>query len=128
MKQRIEESPALTRLIRVLLMFMALGTSSLRAQNQYPFQDPNLPIEERVNNIVSLMTLQEKVAFLSARPSVSRLGIKSAGLSEGIHGLAQGGPSNWGRRNPVHTTIFPQGIGLGETWDPDALQQAAGVE
>ncbi len=128
MKQFIKEGRAPARLGFGLLICVALGTSPVGAQNRYPFQDPNLPIEERVNNIVSLMTLQEKVAFLSARPSVARLGIKAAGLSEGIHGLAQGGPSNWGRRNPVHTTIFPQGIGLGETWDPEALQQAAAVE
>src|SRR6267154_6258318 len=128
MKQFIKGGRALVRLMFGLLIFMAPGISPIRAQDRYPFQDPNLPIEERVNNIVSLMTLQEKVAFLSARASVPRLGIKGAGLSEGIHGLAQGGPSNWGRRNPVHTTIFPQGIGLGETWDPEALQQAAAVE
>lgn len=111
-----------------LLIFMAPGISPVGAQNQYLFQNPNLPIEERVNNIVSLMTLEEKVAFLSSRPGVPRLGIKAVGHVEGLHGLAQGGPSNWGRRNPVHTTIFPQAIGLGETWDPEVLKQAAAVE
>jgi beta-glucosidase len=90
--------------------------------NSYPFQDPNLPLEERVNNVVSLMTLDEKVAFFSSRPGVPRLGIRAMGHVEGLHGLARGGPSNWGRRNPVPTTIFPQAYGLGETWDPEILR------
>ena len=86
---------------------------------QYPFQNPDLPIEQRVDNIISLMTLDEKVACLGTNPSVPRLGIKASGHLEGIHGLAMGGPAKWGRGTPVPTTIFPQGIGLAETWDTD---------
>ncbi len=96
--------------------------------NQYPFQDAGLPLEERVNNVVSLMTLPEKVMFFSARPGVPRLGIRPMGHIEGLHGVARGGPSNWGRRNPVPTTIFPQEIGQGETWDPEILREAGEVE
>jgi beta-glucosidase len=50
------------------------------------------------------------------------------GQVEGLHGLARGGPSNWGRRNPVPTTVFPQAYGLGETWDPEILCQVAATE
>jgi beta-glucosidase len=95
---------------------------------QYPFQDPDLPVEQRIDNIISLMTLNEKVACLGTNPSVPRLGIKGSGHVEGIHGLGLGGPGKWGRSMPVTTTTFPQGIGLGETWDPDILRQAACVE
>jgi beta-glucosidase len=103
--------------------------SSVRAQtNQYPFQDASLPLEERVDNIVSLMTLPEKVAFFSSRPGVTRLGIRAMGHVEGLHGVARGGPSNWGRRNPVPTTIFPQAIGMAETWDTEVLRQAGAAE
>ena len=109
----------------------------LQAQNKYPFQDPSLPIEERVNNIISLMTLEEKVAALGTNPSVPRLSIVGSGHVEGLHGLALGGPGGWGRYRdasgksldgPVPTTQFPQAVGLGETWDPEVLKQAAGVE
>ncbi len=113
------------------LIFLAAAIAALPAPaqtNQYPFQNPGLPVEERVNNIVSLMTLQEKVAFLSSRPGVPRLGIRAMGHVEGLHGLARGGPSNWGRRNPVPTTIFPQAIGMAETWDPDVMRQVGAVE
>ena len=106
-----------------------LFSATVLAQtNQYPFQNPALPMEDRVNNIVSLMTLDEKVWFFSSRPGVPRLGIRAMGHVEGLHGLARGGPSNWGRRNPVPTTIFPQSYGLGEMWDPEILRQVAAVE
>jgi beta-glucosidase len=98
------------------------------AQYQYPFQNPDLPVEERVNNIISLLTLDEKIACLGTNPSVPRLGIKGCGHLEGLHGLAQGGPGKWGRPSVIPTTTFPQAIGLAESWDPEIIQQAAAVE
>jgi beta-glucosidase len=47
---------------------------------------------------------------------------------EGLHGLALGGPSNWGSRNPMATTIFPQAYGLAETWDTTLLQLVGEIE
>jgi beta-glucosidase len=99
-----------------------------QTQAQYPFQNPGLPIEERVGNIISLMTIDEKIACLGTNPSVPRLGIKGSGHVEGIHGLTQGGPAKWGRPKTIPTTTFPQGIGLGETWDAEIVRQAAAVE
>lgn len=46
-----------------------------------------MPIEDRVSNIISLMTLDEKIAFLSQTPGVERLGIKRMGHVEGLHGF-----------------------------------------
>jgi len=109
-----------------LMDAFALGSGG--PQFQYPFQNPDLPVEVRIDNIISLMTVDEKVACLGTNPSVPRLGIKGSSHVEGIHGLALGGPGKWGRAAPVATTTFPQGIGLGETWDPDLLRKAAAVE
>ena len=95
---------------------------------QQPFQNPNLPIEERITNILSLMTSDEKIACLSTDPSVPRLGIKGSRHVEGIHGLAQGGPANWRPKRIVPTTIFPQGIGMAETWDAGMLRKAGEIE
>src|SRR5262245_30972912 len=125
--------PLLTVCLLLLILIGladAAGWSSTVAsvQTQYPFQNPDLPIEDRITNILSLMTLEEKIAALSTNPSVPRLGIKGSRHSEGIHGLAQGGPGKWGRPNTVPTTTFPQGIGLGETWDPNILRQIGEVE
>ena len=74
------------------------------------------------------MTLDEKVNCLGTNPTVVRLGVKGTNHVEGLHGLAMGLVGNWGRKTPVPTTIFPQSIGLGETWDPELLQQAANLE
>lgn len=104
-----------------------VASTNLVAQ-QYPFQNPALSIEDRVDNIVSLLTLDEKVACLSTDPSVPRLGIKGSRHVEGLHGLAKGGPSNWGQRDPVTTTIFPQAIGLAESWDLEVLHKVAEIE
>src|SRR6266851_521801 len=99
-------------------------------QYQHPFQDPNLPVEARINNILSLMTLEEKIGALSTSPDVARLGIHGSGHIEGLHGVAFGGPGGWEGRGlkPLPTTQFPQSVGLGETWDPDLLQKAAAIE
>ncbi len=112
-------------IVLLLLAPLAIGQSY-----QYRFQDPNLPMEERVNNILALMTVDEKIAALSTDPSVPRLGIKGSSHIEGLHGVALGGPGGWGGRGlqPLPTTQFPQSVGLGETWDPDLVRQAAGIE
>ena len=99
-------------------------------QHTYPFQNPNLPVEDRINNILSLMTMDEKIKALSTNPDVPRLGIHGSGHVEGLHGLALGGPGGWAGRGlkPFPTTQFPQSVGLGETWDPALLRQAAAIE
>lgn len=105
-----------------------LGLFGMTCAQEYPFQNPNLSVEERINNIISLLTLDEKVSCLSTDPSVPRLGIKGSRHIEGLHGVAKGGPSNWGQRDPVNTTIFPQAIGLAESWDVDVVKQVAEIE
>ena len=74
------------------------------------------------------MTIDEKIECLDTDPSVPRLGIKGSGHVEGIHGLTQGGPGKWGHPQTIPTTTFPQGIGLGETWDQEILRQVGEVE
>jgi beta-glucosidase len=115
--------------LAAILLFFPMGwLAAADGPYQYPFQNPDLPIEQRVDNIVSLMTLDEKVACLGTRPNVPRLGIQGTGHVEGLHGLALGGPGGWGRPTPIPTTQFSQAIGMGETWDPDLIRKAGGVE
>ena len=92
----------------------------------YPFNDPTLPTEKRIENLLSLMTIDEKVGCLGTRTGVPRLGVPNMGSSEGIHGVVQ--REKRGPREPVTTTQFPQPPGMGESWDPDLVRQAAGVE
>ncbi|WP_264565809.1 glycoside hydrolase family 3 C-terminal domain-containing protein [Flavobacterium sp. N3904] len=113
----------------ILLLLFAVPVLAQKKQ-QYPFQNPNLDTEKRIDNLLSLMTLEEKIAVLSTNPSVPRLGVAGTGHVEGLHGLALGGPGEWGGKGkkPVTTTTFPQAYGLGETWDVDLLQKVANVE
>ncbi|WP_125718115.1 glycoside hydrolase family 3 C-terminal domain-containing protein [Flavobacterium ustbae] len=112
------------------IIFLLSANVVVSQQKQYPFQNPNLDTEKRIDNLLSLMTLDEKVEALSTNPSVKRLGVIGTGHVEGLHGLALGGPGEWGGKNkqPLTTTTFPQAYGLGETWDTELLQKVANVE
>ncbi|MGO8701885.1 MAG: glycoside hydrolase family 3 C-terminal domain-containing protein [Limisphaerales bacterium] len=107
------------RLLAAIASLLSFASAVISAEYQYPFQNPDLPLEDRVNNIVSLMTLDEKVALLSQRPGVPRLGIRSMMQVEGLHGLRAGN---------TPATTYPQSIGLGETWDIDILRQVGATE
>src|SRR5512147_2126253 len=96
----------------------------------YPFQNPDLADEKRLDNLISLMTLDEKITCLSSRLSIPRLGVKGTRIVEGLHGLALSGPANWAIKGKGEsaTTTFPQAYGLGETWDPDLITRVASLE
>ena len=100
------------------------------AQADYPFRDPKLGDDRRIDDLLGRLTLEEKLTLLSNHPKFPRLGIVFSGQVEGLHGLALGGPGGWGGRDkqPVPTTTFPQEKGLGETWDPDLLKRIAALE
>ena len=110
----------------ILLISLVFTNNTVSAQ--YPFQNTKLNGEDRISNLISLMTLEEKINALSTQLGIPRLGIRNCGQVEGLHGLAYGGPSNWGSRSPVPSTIFPQAYGLGETWDTDLVRKVAEQE
>ena len=110
------------------LFFFLFIFGNTYSQYQYPFQDPEIPVEERIDNLLSLMTLDEKVSALSTNPDVPRLNVKGTGHVEGLHGLSMGGPGKWGKQHPVPTTTFPQSIGLAETWDREVIRKVASIE
>lgn len=97
-------------------------------QYPYPFRDPSLPMEKRIDNLLSLMTTDEKIDCLSTRTGVPRLGVASFGSSEGIHGVVQRGSEGKVPRPMIPTTQFPQPPGMGESWDPDLVRQAGQIE
>lgn len=94
----------------------------------HPYQNPDLPLEARIDDLIGRLTLAEKIECLGTNPSVPRLGIVASGHVEGLHGLALGVPGDWGGKEPLVTTTFPQAIGMGETWDPELVQQAAALQ
>jgi beta-glucosidase len=89
-----------------------------------PFRDSHLPLERRVDDLVSRLTLDEKIAMLGqVQPEIPRLGIKAfTNWTEGLHGVG------WVRGGSVTATTFPQSVGLGETWDREILRRAGEVE
>ena len=88
----------------------------LAAGSTTPYLDPSRPVEERVADLVSRMTLQEKAAQLQDQaPGVPRLGIPAYGWwSEALHGVMTD-----------RVTVFPQAIGLAATFDTDLMLRVA---
>ena len=107
----------------VLPLLLGAGMAQTLAAAE-PFRDPNLPLERRVDDLVSRLTLDEKIGMLAqGQPAIPRLGIKAfTNFTEGLHGLG------WVRGGGVTATTFPQPVGLGETWDPEILRQVGAVE
>ncbi|MBN1866380.1 glycoside hydrolase family 3 C-terminal domain-containing protein, partial [Candidatus Sumerlaeota bacterium] len=84
-----------------------------------PYMNPDLPVRDRVKDLVSRMTIEEKASQLRDRSAaVKRLGIAEYNWqNSGIHGVARAGEA----------TVFPQAIGLAATWNPDLVRQVADV-
>jgi beta-glucosidase len=116
-----------TKHLAALACIFACSFAVAQAPKQtYPFNDPTMPAEKRIDNLLSLMTIDEKVDCLGTITALPRLGVMSFGNSEGIHGVVQR-EARFGRQ-PVTTTQFPQPPGMGASWDPDLVREAAGVE
>lgn len=103
-------------------LLIASTTGIIHAQNV--FNDPAVNEEQRLEDLIARMTLDEKVDALGNNTQVPRLGIQASGSVEGLHGIVLGGPT-YGDRANTPTTGFPQAYGLGETWDTDLLHRVA---
>lgn len=103
-------------------LLIASTTGIIHAQNV--FNDPAINKEQRLDDLIARMTLDEKVDALGNNTQVPRLGIQASGSVEGLHGIVLGGPT-YGDRANTPTTGFPQAYGLGETWDTDLLHRVA---
>ena len=103
-------------------LLIASTTGIIHAQNV--FNDPAVKEEQRLDDLIARMTLDEKVDALGNNTQVPRLGIQASGSVEGLHGIVLGGPT-YGDRANTPTTGFPQAYGLGETWDTDLLHRVA---
>lgn len=86
------------------------------------FRDPGSPPGERISALIGLLTPDEKLALLSTRLGVPRLGIPSIENTEGIHGLVVTGFLGGGTLD-IPTTSFPQPYGLAQSWNPELIGQ-----
>lgn len=82
---------------------------------QHIYLDPDRPLSERVQDLLSRLTLEEKISqMVSDAPAIQRLGIPAYNFwSEALHGVARNG----------RATVFPQAIGMAATWDPDLIKK-----
>ncbi|MEV5775623.1 glycoside hydrolase family 3 C-terminal domain-containing protein [Streptomyces antimycoticus] len=80
-----------------------------------PFRDARLPVHTRVADLLARLTLDERIAMLHQfAPGVERLGLAPFRTGqEALHGVAWMGPA----------TVFPQGLGLGATWNPQLVRR-----
>jgi len=88
------------------------------AQEKLPFQDYNKTFEQRVNDLVGRLTLEEKVSqMLNSSPAIERLGIPAYDWwNETLHGVA---------RTPYKVTVYPQAIAMAATFDKNSLATMA---
>ncbi|HEY6189178.1 MAG TPA: glycoside hydrolase family 3 C-terminal domain-containing protein [Pyrinomonadaceae bacterium] len=102
------------------LCLLVSTTAHTAGQTQpTPYKDPSLPIDRRVEDLISRMTLEEKVSqMMNAAPAIPRLGVPEYDWwNEGLHGVAFSGIA----------TVFPQSIGLGATFDQRLVGRVAEV-
>ncbi len=96
-----------------------LGIAHARAQSGFPYQNPSLTPQARAQDLVSRMTLDEKVGqMVNGAAAISRLNVPAYDYwNEGLHGVARSG----------YATMFPQAIGMAATWDGPLLHRIGDV-
>lgn len=111
----------MTQRLKSIVLLASLSFNSLMAQTyDYPFRNPDLPLEVRVNDIISRLTLEEKVEMMKyTAPAIPHLGIPAYNWwNEALHGVA---------RTKEKVTVFPQAIGMAATFDTEALQKMGDI-
>ncbi len=83
----------------------------------FPFRNPSLQLNARIDDIVSRLELSEKISLLLHNsPAIERLGIGPfSWWNEALHGVARAGLA----------TVFPQAIGMAATFDRKILRKVA---
>lgn len=113
--------------LHTLAIAVTLLTASMTANAGTPiYQDESRPLDERVEDALSRMTMQEKINMIHAQgkfssPGVARLGIPDLWMSDGPHGVrAEINWNDWGysKRTNDSITAFPALTALAATWNP----------
>lgn len=102
-----------------LILVIFLNIFQTQAQEIFPFQNPDLSLNQRLDDLISRLTLEEKASLmLYNNPAIERLGIEEYNWwNESLHGVGRAGKA----------TVFPQAIGLAASFDDELLFQVATV-
>ncbi len=110
----------------VLLLGVFVLPAQARSDPAYPFRNPHLSLDARIDDLLGRLTLGEKIAWLhQSQAAIPRLGIPyfKAG-TEALHGVAWSNDlnNNWSKTDAT-STVFPQAVGLASTWDSNLIKQ-----
>ncbi|NJN25725.1 MAG: beta-glucosidase [Cyclobacteriaceae bacterium] len=104
-----------------IILLFACQSKDNTTINQYdfPFQNPSLTIDERIEDLISRMTREEKVNQLfNQAPAIERLKVPAYNWwNEALHGVARAGKA----------TVFPQAIGMAATFNEDLMLDISNV-
>src|SRR5215207_5426805 len=115
------KSAAIVALLAAPLLASGLVAATASANDDHPFRDPGLPLDERIDDLLGRLTLDEKLGFLhQSQMPIPRLDVPyfKAG-TEALHDVAWSNDldNNWGQVLATDATVFPQAVGLASTWD-----------
>lgn len=115
LNKRILQSNSIGIKWSILLFVVLLSSCKEKQHYEFRYQNPELSFKERASDLISQMTLEEKVAQMRYdAPSIERLGIPEYNWwNECLHGVARAGEA----------TVFPQGIGMGATWNAPLIYE-----
>ena len=99
---------------KIIILCLTTLVLAFGQDYDYPFQNPELNIDARVDDLVSRLTLEEKASQLVYNAvAIPRLGIPEYNWwNECLHGVARNG----------RATVFPQAIALGATFDTELIK------
>src|SRR5450759_2667126 len=112
-------------ILALLATLVPAGFVSAAGKYPFQFQNPQLPLQKRIDDLLGRLTLDEKVSLLHQfQPAIPRLGIPEFKTgTEALHGVAwTTDRNNGGAVVTANGTVFPQAIGLASTWDPALIQ------
>ena len=128
---------SLASFLGAIAIAIGLPASVVAAQTvpaNAPYKDPATPLEQRVTDLLSRMTIEEKTTMLSGSgwmesAPIERLGIPAIKMADGPMGVRSWAGSSAitstanGQAAKVLTTSFPSGVAMAATWDTELVQR-----